>query len=422
MKIILPIEFSSQGGVERVIVSLLSHLEKYTDKIIVLVSPSKLEYFQAILPSSEIIEYKVFPFDNWSIEAIRLAFLRRSADTLGKLGLPDIKNKLYAKISRLSVQYRINQLIRDYNLDYCIYPLINKLEPPQTITPLIGISHDLFWQFSPLTYTESYRDKYNYSLKLWLDKASLIIAVSEKTRQDIFKVFPQSIYKQKVKTILSAGSPIQLTASINSLNTAELLFYFPSSFSIYKDHLTLLKAVINLANKNYKFKVILTGKDTDKLINGSMKLSQQSSTEEYQDYVGSCQDIYQKNQEIIQKYFLGLGYTDYKTVEYYYQTCNCILMPSQYEGFGLAISEALLLGIPVIAADLEVYREQVELYQCPERVEFFPVGDAQALAQCLEQFILAPRSRLSQEELASSCRSWTWDDVAQEYMKAFKAL
>jgi glycosyltransferase involved in cell wall biosynthesis len=218
-----------------------------------------------------------------------------------------------------------------------------------------------------------------------------------------------------------AGSPISL--SNNSFNAHdETIFYFPSSFGIYKDHLTLLKAGLKLAEKNLNFKIILTGRETDNLVNGNISLSQQSTTKEYQAYITECNNFYQENQEFIQKYVKGCGYADYKDVEYYYQTCSCVVMPSTYEGFGLAIAEALLLGIPVIAANLEVYKEQVELYECPDRVEFFPAGDGEALAICLEKFILNPQPRLSPSEIAENIRSWTWDDVAREYIQALKAL
>jgi glycosyltransferase involved in cell wall biosynthesis len=39
------------------------------------------------------------------------------------------------------------------------------------------------------------------------------------------------------------------------------------------------------------------------------------------------------------------------------QGARALLMPSFAEGFGLPVAEAMSLGVPVIAADLRVYRE-----------------------------------------------------------------
>jgi len=421
MKIIIPIEFYRKGGVERVIVSLISALEKYAEKIVILIYPGHLEYFQSLLPASEVIVYESFTINPKTIAAKKLSFISKAIKVYKKLKLEKISNTLSSKLHKLSIQSRINELVYKYQIEYCFYPLFNKLDPPKLNIHLTGLAHDIFWQFSPLTYSESYREKYNKPLKLWLDNADLIFTNSGKTLSDIVKLFPKENYRKKLKIILLAGSPILLDAD-ESIDQDEMIFYFPSSFGIYKDHLTLLKAALNLAQKNLKFKLILTGKETDSLVNGNISLSQQSSTKEYKDYIRECHDFYQDNKEFIQEYVKGCGYADYKDVEHYYRTCSCVVMPSKYEGFGLAISEALLLGIPVIAANLEVYKEQVELYQCPDRVTFFPTGDVEALTTCLENFILNPRARLSPGEIAQSCRPWTWDDVAKGYIEALKSL
>ena len=424
MKIIIPIEFYRKGGVERVIVSLVSALEKYAEKIVILIYPGHLEYFQSLLPASEVIVYESFILNPKTIAAKKLSCVSKAIKIYNKLKFEKISNTLSSKLHKLSIQSRINQLVYEYQIDYCFYPLFNKLDPPKLNIHLTGLAHDIFWQFSPLTYSESYREKYNKPLKLWLDNADLIFTNSGKTLSDIVQLFPEKDYRKKLKVILLAGSPVFLDAdkTIDQIDQDEMIFYFPSSFGIYKDHLTLLKAALNLAQKNLKFKLILTGKETDSLVNGNISLSQQSSTKEYKEYVMGCYNFCQDNKEFIQEYVKGCGYAEYKDVEYYYRTCSCVVMPSKYEGFGLAISEALLLGIPVIAADLEVYKEQVELYQCPDRVTFFPTGDVEALTTCLENFILNPRARLSPAEIAQSCRPWTWDDVAKGYIEALKSL
>jgi len=421
MKIIIPIEFYRKGGVERVIVSLVSALEKYAEKIVILIYPGHLEYFQSLLPASEVIVYESFILNPKTIAAKKLSCVSKAIKIYNKLKFEKISKTLSSKLHKLSVQSRINQLVYEYQIDYCLYAIINKLEPPKISIPLTGIAYDLFWQFSPLTYSEIYKEKYNKPLKMWLDESQLIFTISEKTSSDILKLFSEKDYRKKIKAVPLAGSPISLNSN-EILDQGGITFYFPSSFGIYKDHLTLLKAALSLAQKNLKFKLILTGKETDSLVNGNISLSQQSSTKEYKEYVMGCYDFCQDNKEFIQEYIKGCGYAEYKDVEYYYRTCSCVVMPSKYEGFGLAISEALLLGIPVIAADLEVYKEQVELYQSPDRVTFFPTGDVEALTTCLENFILNPRARLSPGEIAQSCRPWTWDDVAKGYIEALKSL
>jgi glycosyltransferase involved in cell wall biosynthesis len=67
-----------------------------------------------------------------------------------------------------------------------------------------------------------------------------------------------------------------------------------------------------------------------------------------------------------------------------------------------------------------VFQEQVELYNCPERVQFYPRGDADSLANCLEQFILNPIPRLLPEDIPNKINFWTWEDVAKKYVELLK--
>ena len=181
-----------------------------------------------------------------------------------------------------------------------------------------------------------------------------------------------------------------------------------------------MQAGIKLAKKGLDFQIVFTGKETDNLVQGNLSLSQQSQTQEYIDYLQKCQQIYQENQQLMKDYFVGLGYCDEEVVEECYQNCSCVVVPSQYEGFGLAVSEAIVRGMPVICSDLDVFHEQVELYKCSDRLEFFPLGDADALATCLEKFILNPKPKLSPIETEQRFKHWTWKEVAEEYIKLFK--
>jgi glycosyltransferase involved in cell wall biosynthesis len=66
---------------------------------------------------------------------------------------------------------------------------------------------------------------------------------------------------------------------------------------------------------------------------------------------------------------------------------DVLVLPSLSEGRGLVLVEAMSLGLPVIASDIPGPRELVK-----EEVTgmLFPVGDATALANCLERLISIP--------------------------------
>lgn len=420
MKIVIPIEFYRKGGVERVIVSLIPSLLEYVEQIIIVLPRNQIQYFQSLMPDSEQLIYEDFAFYPDSFETKFIYLYSLLATVYKKLKLTTIHNLFSRRIERLRIEARINQIIDHYQADHCFYPMINRITPPNVKVPLSGLAHDLFWRFAPLTYSESYQEPYDEALKEWLDKADIIFTNSQKTKNEITQVFPNATYASKLKAVPLAGYVEESNLKSSLVKSELVTFYFPSSFGIYKDHLTLLKATIQLAKKGLNFKIVLIGKETDDFVQGNLQLSQQSKTQEYQDYLAECTRLYQENKEIFESHIKGLGYQDYETLQFYYQTCSCVVFPSKYEGFGLAIAEAILQGIPVIASDLEVFQEQVELYNCPERVQFYPRGDADSLANCLEQFILSPIPRLLPADIPSKINIWTWEDVAKKYVELLK--
>lgn len=424
MKILIPIEFYRKGGVERVIISLVVSLLKYVDQIILVLPDKEINYFKSLLPESEKIYYENFRIETYSTQLKLLNFLVKT-DFLGKIKVKKAQKALKYKTHQLKIQARLNELIQKYQVDYCLYAIINKLNPPKIKVSLSGIAYDLFWMFAPLTYSEEYRKNYNEPLEKWLKTADLIFTISQKTKDDILKVFPKPEYEKVLKAVPLSGYLVEsetvVTYPIEEPRKT-IQFYFPSSFGIYKDHLTLLKAGIILAQKNLDFKIVLLGRETDGLIQGKLTLSQQSKTQEYTDYVKECQELYQQHQAIFEKHFEGLGYCDYEKVEYLYHSSNCVMMTSQYEGFGLAISEAIVRGVPVIASDLEVFKEQVNLYQCPDRVRLFSVGNVESLVECMEEFINNPLPKLSNTEIEKRFSFWTWDAVAKAYLQALQEI
>jgi glycosyltransferase involved in cell wall biosynthesis len=421
MKLLIPIEYYRHGGVERVIISLIREFANQIEQVIVILPPEKIDYFKNRLPPSEKIVYEPFQLpDQKSLETSLVGFWNKILSLTKQLKFNQCKDHIKQKIAQYRSQAIINYSLNKYQVTHCLYVLTNCLTPPKIKLPLGMISHDIYWHFAPLTYPEDYVKKYDQSLISWLKRVDLVIAVSEKTKQDILSLYPQ--FETKIKAICNSGylSETKNLSNNNNNNTSIITFYFPSSFGIYKDQLVLLKAGLKLAQKGLKFKIIFTGKETDSLIEGKLDLSQQLQTQEYRDYVTECQKSYQENTDIFQQYFQGFGYVDEAFVESCYQDSACVIMPSQYEGFGLALSEAIVRGIPVICSDLAVFYEQVELYQCGDRVIFFPRGDADSLAECIENFINDPISKLTETQIKDRFSHWTWKEVAAEYIKLLR--
>jgi glycosyltransferase involved in cell wall biosynthesis len=108
-----------------------------------------------------------------------------------------------------------------------------------------------------------------------------------------------------------------------------------------------------------------------------------------------------------------------------YRRATCVLLPSDSEGFGLPLVEAMACGTPVVASDLPVLREVGGGAAC-----YSPVGDIDAwvstivrvAAQCAEHGQLASDWRVRLIEQASKF-SWTENaartaDIYREVLSA----
>ena len=80
-----------------------------------------------------------------------------------------------------------------------------------------------------------------------------------------------------------------------------------------------------------------------------------------------------------------LGDKERPEVEEYMAMGSCMIFPSYSEGMGLVVLEALSVGLPVIASDLEALREFAE-------GELVPAGDVEKWREAIERFILTGRA------------------------------
>jgi glycosyltransferase involved in cell wall biosynthesis len=90
------------------------------------------------------------------------------------------------------------------------------------------------------------------------------------------------------------------------------------------------------------------------------------------------------------------------------------LMPSRFEGFGLAAAEAMAAGVPVIASDAGSLPEVVDP---PRGGIIVPRSDPAALADATERLLRDPaeRRRLSGSARVSAER-FRWDRIADEHL------
>jgi glycosyltransferase involved in cell wall biosynthesis len=121
---------------------------------------------------------------------------------------------------------------------------------------------------------------------------------------------------------------------------------------------------------------------------------------------------------------LGLGHVllqpprlDRDTLAGLYRRALAVLVPSQAEGFGLPVIEALACGAPVVASDLPVLRE-VGADACT----YCPVGHVEAWADALHALLSGQTPPPPRELRLERARRFTWHQHARTVLGAYQQL
>lgn len=199
---------------------------------------------------------------------------------------------------------------------YDPYFLENLGEKPFVLT-LHDMIHDLFPQYFT-------RDKYTVSRKkLLLEKATRVIAVSENTKRDILKFYPH-IDADKIDVVYLSQS-IDTAAKVK-VSLPEKYILFVGNRTIYKNFNFFIEAVAPLVKADSNLFIVAAGGNG--WIPEELELLQKLGIEN----------------QVIQQNF-----EDNELASYYAQA-QCFVFPSEYEGFGIPVLEAMACGCPVVLA------------------------------------------------------------------------
>jgi len=110
-----------------------------------------------------------------------------------------------------------------------------------------------------------------------------------------------------------------------------------------------------------------------------------------------------------------LGYVDDATLAGLYAGALALCFPSRAEGFGLPVIEALGLGVPVVASDLDVVREVAG-----DSVVYVPPGDSDGLASALQRIVDDGDLRAALTEAGPvAAATFTWERTARATIDAY---
>ena len=127
--------------------------------------------------------------------------------------------------------------------------------------------------------------------------------------------------------------------------------------------------------------------------------------------------------ELCDRYGLGdmvtfLGKRDQDTLPYYYSAAEAVVMPSQYESFGMVALEAMACGTPVVASEVGGL---AFLVRDGETGYTVPASDPEALAAKLKDIIIDKdlRHRMG-EQAAEFAQGYDWHLIADQVVNLYQ--
>lgn len=115
-----------------------------------------------------------------------------------------------------------------------------------------------------------------------------------------------------------------------------------------------------------------------------------------------------------------LGKRDQDTLQYYYSASEVVVLPSEYESFGMVALEAMACGRPVVASETGGL---IFLVKDGETGFHIPAGDATALANKLDELLMDEelRGRIGRQA-AEYALGFDWSIIAEEIFALYKSL
>jgi glycosyltransferase involved in cell wall biosynthesis len=273
--------------------------------------------------------------------------------------------------------------------------------PERLPCPAVVTIHDLAF----VRYPEFFRPARRFYQRAFTERsaraATLIVAVSESTRQDIIKAF--GVAPERVRVIYPTISPdFQPIRDPEALAAFRTRHGLPQRYLLYLGTLEPRKNLITLVEAYARLRA--ESPDAPPLILAGAK--------------GWYYDtLYERVRALgLERYVTFAGYVSREEQALWYAGAALFLYPSLYEGFGLPVAEALACGVPTITSDVSSLPEVAG----PVALQA-PPTDALRLAQTMRLALADSglRDRV-QIEGPTWIRQFSMERLARQYAQAYR--
>jgi len=251
--------------------------------------------------------------------------------------------------------------------------------------PFVLTVYDMIHELLSQHFEHFKNDNTTIYKKNLIQKANKIIAISESTKKDLLKLYPE-LPEEKISVVhLSSSFP-----PLEQYVPKENYILFTGSRSAYKNFINFIHAVAPLIIK-YDLRLICTGQPFNNIENQLLKNLK---------IIGRSITILASEEELVELY----------------ARANIFVFPSLYEGFGIPVLEAFATGCPAILSNTSSLPEvaaDAAIYFDP-----YSIDDMRSQIDCVL------RSSSLQNEMVQKGKErlkfFSWEKCADETIAVYR--
>lgn len=334
-----------------------------------------------------ILELPIFYSENIHLNEKKI--LNEKLNSIEKFCIKNnfFKRKIIRRLKRKNLKYTnltlskqdFDVLVPTYYNPYFLENIGNK--------PFVLTVYDMIHEIFPHYFGEN--DKISEWKKILFPKATKIIAVSQNTKKDILKFFPE-INPDKIHVIYHGYSEMEDKST--NIKLPEKYILYVGNRENYKNFIFFAKSIENLLKKEKDLNVFCAG-----------------GTPFYDEEINLFESMGLKER------FIQYRFQDYELAQIY-QKALCFVFPSMYEGFGIPVLEAMANSCPIILAKHSSFPEVAG-----DAGIYFDLNDSEDLATNIEKTINDKdfRNEIIEKGI-ENVKRFTWENAANECFKVYQ--
>lgn len=389
------------GGVEQFVIGLARGLSQLADKTIeysFLTYANNDEWLRPYIgPTCRIIHgFGATRLPGWSRALRKAPFVRAAAYKL----LNPIRQRAQKHRAVPLAAPKSDGLVESELFDLVHFPTQNAF---LTEVPSIYHPWDLQHLHLPQYFTPEMIQKRECEYRAFCAQAAMVVAATSWQKRDLIEQY--QLPDEKVEVIAPAPVvefyPVPTDADLEQVRKKLALpprfFFYPAQTWPHKNHIGLFRALALIRDREHvKIPLVLSGKRNEYFPVLEKAIAELNLGDEVQ----------------------FLGYVSPLELQCLYRLCRAMVFPSLFEGYGMPISEAFVMGAPTACSNVTSLPEQAD-----DAALIFDPHDTEGMAQTL--FRLWSDDAL-REDLANRARkrvnSFKWERTAAIFRAHYRRL